>query len=282
MHQSCRIRSWPKISAASRTTTSPTRSRTSPASRIQRTRGGEGQYVNVRGLGPEFSIVTLNGRILATDGDGREFAFDVLPSEVITGADVYKSASAVNLEGSIGGAINLTSARPLDTPRHARVALGRRRLQRSLREDRLQGERRVQQHLRGRSHGRDADGDLSGHRGALRRRARVLHQSGLARASSTPTATATISADESDLLGLCCTSFGARIQHKQRTGVTGVWQWDVERQLPHDRRWPVHAARMRRPSAITSRTTSRTRSSMKTPARIAGATSASAITGSTA
>ena len=55
---------------------------------IQRTRGGEGQYVNVRGLGPEYSIVTLNGRILATDGDGREFAFDVLPSEVISGADV--------------------------------------------------------------------------------------------------------------------------------------------------------------------------------------------------
>jgi len=33
---------------------------------LQRTRGGEGQYVNIRGLGPEFSIVTLNGRILAT------------------------------------------------------------------------------------------------------------------------------------------------------------------------------------------------------------------------
>jgi TonB-dependent receptor len=56
---------------------------------ISRTRGGEGQYVSIRGLGPSYSIVTLNGRILATDGDGREFAFDVLPSEVISGADVY-------------------------------------------------------------------------------------------------------------------------------------------------------------------------------------------------
>src|SRR5690606_26527468 len=81
-----------------------------------RTRGGEGQYVNVRGLGPSFSIVTLNGRILATDGDGREFAFDVLPSEIIAGADVYKSAHAEQSEGSIGGAINLTSARPLERP----------------------------------------------------------------------------------------------------------------------------------------------------------------------
>ena len=32
---------------------------------------------------------------------------------------------------------------------------------------------------------------------------------------------------ESDLLGLCCTSFGARIQQKERTGVTAVWQWEV-------------------------------------------------------
>ena len=48
---------------------------------VSRTRNGEAQYVNIRGLGPEFSIVTLNNRILATDDGGRNFAFDVLPSE---------------------------------------------------------------------------------------------------------------------------------------------------------------------------------------------------------
>ena len=32
-----------------------------------------------------------------------------------------------------------------------------------------------------------------------------------------------ISDDESNLLGLCCTSFGARIQDKRRTGVTAVY-----------------------------------------------------------
>src|SRR5262245_48719257 len=91
---------------------------------ISRTRGGEGQYVNVRGLGPQYSIVTLNGRILATDGDGREFAFDVLPSEVISGADVYKSADASQIEGSIGGTINLSTARPLEQRgRHLRLSL---------------------------------------------------------------------------------------------------------------------------------------------------------------
>ncbi|VUD67303.1 hypothetical protein TDB9533_03725 [Thalassocella blandensis] len=83
---------------------------------VSRTRGGEAQYVNIRGLGPEFSIVTLNNRILATDDGGRNFAFDVIPSEMIAGADVWKTVQAKNIEGSIGGAVNLKSARALDNP----------------------------------------------------------------------------------------------------------------------------------------------------------------------
>jgi iron complex outermembrane recepter protein len=83
---------------------------------VSRTRGGEAQYVNIRGLGPEFSIVTLNNRILATDDGGRNFAFDVIPSEMINGADVWKSVEAKNIEGSIGGAVDLKSARAFDKP----------------------------------------------------------------------------------------------------------------------------------------------------------------------
>ena len=97
---------------------------TSPGVVVQRTgqatgslatsSGGEGQFITIRGLGEEFSIVTLNGRILATDNVGRQFAFDVLPSEMISGADVYKAVQASNLEGSIGGAVDLRSSRPFD------------------------------------------------------------------------------------------------------------------------------------------------------------------------
>jgi len=83
---------------------------------ISRTTGGEGKSVNIRGLGPEFSIVTINNRIMATDSSGREFAFDVLPSEVISEAWVYKSVEASQLEGSIGGAVNLVTAKPFDKP----------------------------------------------------------------------------------------------------------------------------------------------------------------------
>ncbi|PIM51203.1 TonB-dependent receptor [Roseateles chitinivorans] len=83
---------------------------------ISRTAGGEGQKVSVRGLGPEYTLTTFNNRILATDGEGRDFAFDVLPSDIISGADVVKSAQASVMEGAIGGLVNLRSASPFDQP----------------------------------------------------------------------------------------------------------------------------------------------------------------------
>lgn len=80
---------------------------------IERNRG-EGRFVTVRGFGPKFNMVTVNGRTLATDNNGREFSFDVIPSEIISGADVYKSPQA-NLNGSsIGATINVKTLRPLD------------------------------------------------------------------------------------------------------------------------------------------------------------------------
>jgi iron complex outermembrane receptor protein len=87
-----------------------------PGITLTRTTGGEGQKVSVRGLGPQYNIITLNNRILATDDDARDLAFDVLPSEVISGADVLKSAQASALEGSIGGTVNLRTASPFDNP----------------------------------------------------------------------------------------------------------------------------------------------------------------------
>jgi len=81
---------------------------------ITRTAGGEGQKVSVRGLGPEYTLTTFNGRILATDGAGRDFAYDVLPADVISGADVIKGAQASLSEGAIGGLVNLRSASPFD------------------------------------------------------------------------------------------------------------------------------------------------------------------------
>ena len=83
---------------------------------ITRTRGGEGQFVTVRGLGEEFNAVTYNGRLLATENNGREFSFDVIASELIAGAEVYKTPTARQGDGSLGGRVNLRPAMPLDNP----------------------------------------------------------------------------------------------------------------------------------------------------------------------
>jgi iron complex outermembrane receptor protein len=84
-----------------------------PGVTIDRNRG-IGNGVTVRGLGPQFNTVTVNGRVIATVGSGREFDFNILPSELISGAQVYKSPQA-NINGaSIGATINVTTLRPLE------------------------------------------------------------------------------------------------------------------------------------------------------------------------
>jgi TonB-dependent receptor len=74
--------------------------------------GGEGQLLSVRGFGPQFNLVTVNGRQLATENPGREFSFDTLAAELISGADVYKTSNAANQEGGIGAQVNLKTAKP--------------------------------------------------------------------------------------------------------------------------------------------------------------------------
>ena len=76
--------------------------------------GGEGSQVTVRGFGPQFNTVLVNGRQIATDSPGREFNFDTLSSDLITGANVYKSTQANFQEGGIGSTINVSTARPFD------------------------------------------------------------------------------------------------------------------------------------------------------------------------
>lgn len=76
--------------------------------------GGEGQFVTVRGFGPEFNTVLVNGRSFASDNQGREFSFDLLAAELISGADIYKSSQAKMQDGGIGATINVKTARPFD------------------------------------------------------------------------------------------------------------------------------------------------------------------------
>ncbi|MBV6830169.1 TonB-dependent receptor [Xanthomonas euvesicatoria] len=82
---------------------------------------GEGVYVRVRGLGPNFQVTTLNGQTMAvnenvrTSGQtGRQFRYDTLPAELVSGLDVIKSPTADLDEGAIGGIVNVRTFRPLE------------------------------------------------------------------------------------------------------------------------------------------------------------------------
>ncbi len=74
---------------------------------------GEGQSVSVRGLGPAFNTVLFNGRSFASDNFNRSFSFDLIPAELISGAQVYKSGQAPLQGGGIGATINVQTPRPL-------------------------------------------------------------------------------------------------------------------------------------------------------------------------
>ncbi len=86
-----------------------------PGVAIDRT-GGEGQAITVRGLGPQFNTVLVNGRQIATESDGREFNFEVISADMISGASVFKTGNASMQEGAIGATVNLSTARPFDKP----------------------------------------------------------------------------------------------------------------------------------------------------------------------
>jgi TonB-dependent receptor len=76
--------------------------------------GGESSQIAVRGFGPDFVAVTINGRPMATASGSRAFNFDVLPSEIISVAQVNKTSSADISEVDIGGVVDIQTARPLD------------------------------------------------------------------------------------------------------------------------------------------------------------------------
>ncbi|WP_308364300.1 MULTISPECIES: TonB-dependent receptor [unclassified Microbulbifer] len=76
--------------------------------------GGEGQLITVRGFGPQFNTVLVNGRQMATENQGREFSFDTLASELVKGIAVHKTSTARMQSGGVGSTVNVTTARPFD------------------------------------------------------------------------------------------------------------------------------------------------------------------------
>src|SRR6188472_2494347 len=81
---------------------------------------GEGSKVTVRGVGPDFNLVLLNGRPMPGSSlqdtgasNSRSFDFANLASEAVAAVEVYKTSRSETPTGGIGAAINIKTTRPL-------------------------------------------------------------------------------------------------------------------------------------------------------------------------
>jgi len=80
--------------------------------------GGEGKNISVRGLSSELTLTQLNGNYIATaesNGDpSRSFNYMLMPSNMLSSAELFKSPEARIDEGGIGGTVILRTRKPLD------------------------------------------------------------------------------------------------------------------------------------------------------------------------
>lgn len=86
---------------------------------------GEGRRITLRGLGPDFTRVQLNGMEALGNVDSpqdsrgqgtrdRAFDFNIFAAELFSRIDVRKSYSAEQSEGGLAGTVGLHTARPFD------------------------------------------------------------------------------------------------------------------------------------------------------------------------
>ncbi|WP_288389152.1 TonB-dependent receptor [uncultured Alteromonas sp.] len=83
---------------------------------------GEGSQITARGFGPDFNMVTLNGRTMpgaalpngGSVGNSRAFNFSDLASESVRAVEVFKTGRASIATGGIGASVNIRTARPFD------------------------------------------------------------------------------------------------------------------------------------------------------------------------
>lgn len=86
---------------------------------------GRANVVSIRGLAPDFTTATLNGREQVTVNENRGIEFDQYPSELINSAVVYKTPDASLMAQAIGGTVDLQTIRPLAFGEQAFVVNGR-------------------------------------------------------------------------------------------------------------------------------------------------------------
>jgi iron complex outermembrane receptor protein len=84
-----------------------------PGVSATRDRGNDSQAV-VRGLGARLVLGTINNREVASSEPDRNVRWEIYPSEVVSGVQVYKSQSADLIAGGVAATINISTIEPLD------------------------------------------------------------------------------------------------------------------------------------------------------------------------
>lgn len=75
---------------------------------------GNTQEISIRGMAAKFGVTLLNGREMVSGGNSRSVEFDQFPSELLSGAVVYKTPNASLGSQGLSGTVNLQTIRPLD------------------------------------------------------------------------------------------------------------------------------------------------------------------------
>jgi len=75
---------------------------------------GDPTEVTVRGFGPTFNVVLIDGRTIGSSIGSRSFDFSLLASDMVEEVDVHKSSDASLTSGAIGATINVKNPKPFD------------------------------------------------------------------------------------------------------------------------------------------------------------------------
>ncbi len=84
-----------------------------PGVNTTRDRGNASQ-ASVRGLGPRLVLGLVNGREVASSEPSQDLRWEIYPSEVLSGAEVYKTQDASLVSGGIAATVDIRTLSALD------------------------------------------------------------------------------------------------------------------------------------------------------------------------
>jgi iron complex outermembrane recepter protein len=84
-----------------------------PGVNTTRDRGNASQ-ASIRGLGPRLVLGLVNGREVASSEPSQDLRWEIYPSEILSGAVVYKTQDASLVSGGIAATVDIRTLSPLD------------------------------------------------------------------------------------------------------------------------------------------------------------------------